>query len=545
MTNINKYKPRYTLSYLTKSKVWPYKDSYLRNFFRIRARWVKPKGKVQKYIIVAKNRKWTEARNFFRPNSIRIDKKLIFGKSAYGRPQSASRRYNNLFYIKQKLRSFYGKVKEATFLNLFKTHKMRMAMQTNSFFNSLESRLDRIFFRIRLLPTVFACHQFIHYNGLEINNKLEKSPRKEVKIGDVVTVPAIAWITFYWHIYYRIYYRRWGRYIFKRRLIKKVNKILSLNFNIKGYIKKNPLSIYKKTISRTKDIYIPKVKAKYFINKLTNLIEFFEEFIVSNKDLNVKRDTTLILESGITNLVITNNMKVFDKFSAILVKLREKLDAIKDKKEIDIIEKEVEELQQLFIKVKQYQKLYINSFLFSEWKEEYQQKIKKSIQGRVRNKDHRREDISISNKAWKVQRTKEAQKVKRTRKPEKQHIWRNKRLTSKWNKLSVKRNIDLNWDQIRSNVVGQSFSMKGDQTTLIRLFWNIVKKAKRKQITTRLKPVHFFIPSYVQVDFRTLSFIKIGSTTYKDIHYPFQISLSKTYSFYKSQGFLSAFLYLC
>lgn len=57
-------------------------------------------------------------------------------------------------------------------------------------------------------------------------------------------------------------------------------------------------------------------------------------------------------------------MKVFDKFSAILVKLREKLDAIKDKKEIDIIEKEVEELQQLFIKVKQYQKLYINSFLF-------------------------------------------------------------------------------------------------------------------------------------------------------------------------------------
>jgi hypothetical protein len=57
-------------------------------------------------------------------------------------------------------------------------------------------------------------------------------------------------------------------------------------------------------------------------------------------------------------------------------------------------------------------------------------------------------------------------------------------------------------------------------------------------MTTRLKPVHFFIPSYVQVDFRTLSFIKIKSPMYKDIHYPFQISLSKTYSFYKSQGFL-------
>jgi ribosomal protein S4 len=67
-----------------------------------------------------------------------------------------------------------------------------MSVQTSSFFISLESRLDRLFFRMRLLPTVFACHQFIHYNGLEINNQLEKSPRKEIKIGDVVTVPTIA-----------------------------------------------------------------------------------------------------------------------------------------------------------------------------------------------------------------------------------------------------------------------------------------------------------------------------------------------------------------
>ena len=67
-----------------------------------------------------------------------------------------------------------------------------MSVQTSSFFISLESRLDRLFFRMRLLPTVFACHQFIHYNGLEINNQREKSPRKEIKIGDVVTVPTIA-----------------------------------------------------------------------------------------------------------------------------------------------------------------------------------------------------------------------------------------------------------------------------------------------------------------------------------------------------------------
>jgi hypothetical protein len=126
------------------------------------------------------------------------------------------------------------------------------------------------------------------------------------------------------------------------------------------------MSIYKQNVSRTKNRYIPKFKSKYYINKLTNLIGFFEKFIVSNKDLNVKGDTTLILESGITNLVIAENTKVLNRFSAILVKLREKLDAVKDKKYINVLEKEIEELQQLFLKVKQYQKLYINSFFFSE-----------------------------------------------------------------------------------------------------------------------------------------------------------------------------------
>jgi ribosomal protein S4 len=47
-----------------------------------------------------------------------------------------------------------------------------------------------IFFRRRLLPTVYACHQFIHHQGLEINNRIEKSPRAQVRIGDMVGVPA-------------------------------------------------------------------------------------------------------------------------------------------------------------------------------------------------------------------------------------------------------------------------------------------------------------------------------------------------------------------
>jgi ribosomal protein S4 len=95
----------------------------------------------------------------------------------------------SLFHIKQKLRQFHGKLTENKFRIRFKTHKTNVASNSNSFFVNLESRLDLIFFRIRLLPTVFACHQFIIYNGLEINSKLEKSPSYQLKIGEIVSVP--------------------------------------------------------------------------------------------------------------------------------------------------------------------------------------------------------------------------------------------------------------------------------------------------------------------------------------------------------------------
>ena len=54
----------------------------------------------------------------------------------------------------------------------------------------------------------------------------------------------------------------------------------------------------------------------------------------------------------------------------------------------------------------------------------------------------------------------------------------------------------------------------------------------------RRKSVHFFIPSYLQIDFRTLRAVKIQSPSLEDIYYSFRISLPKVYSFYQAQGFL-------
>jgi len=65
----------------------------------------------------------------------------------------------------------------------------------------------------------------------------------------------------------------------------------------------------------------------------------------------------------------------------------------------------------------------------------------------------------------------------------------------------------------------------------------IKKKRVRIKKYIRIKGIHFFIPKYFQINFRTLSIMKRGSASQKDIYYPFRRSLAAVYSFYISKGF--------
>lgn len=111
-------------------------------------------------------------------------------KKAFGRP--FKRRYRNRFYAKQQLRLFHGEVKESVFRIFFQNHLSAITSRSNSFFSALESRLDMVFFRRRLFPTIFACRQFITHQGLEVNSGVEKSPRALIRTGDMIAVPEVA-----------------------------------------------------------------------------------------------------------------------------------------------------------------------------------------------------------------------------------------------------------------------------------------------------------------------------------------------------------------
>jgi len=75
------------------------------------------------------------------------------------------------------------------------------------------------------------------------------------------------------------------------------------------------------------------------------------------------------------------------------------------------------------------------------------------------------------------------------------------------------------------------------RTKLRRFYFKKYKKSVQSKKRIRLKGVHFCIPAYLQIDFRTLRVIKVQSPSEEEIFYPFRISLPKRYSFYRAKGF--------
>ncbi len=57
MAQVTIYKPRYAIAYKSKSKVWPYKNAYLRRFYALRARRMRRGGLFRRCVLVATSRK--------------------------------------------------------------------------------------------------------------------------------------------------------------------------------------------------------------------------------------------------------------------------------------------------------------------------------------------------------------------------------------------------------------------------------------------------------------------------------------------------------
>ena len=444
----HKYKPRHYIPFITKSKLSLYKNSFLRGIYSIRSRQIKRSGNFKRIVMVATSRKWREIRRRFNPaNKIAFKyTSLRSGSSTYGRPSIFKRRYRENFYKKQQFRLFYGKFKEDTLRIIIKNHKIVAIAQTSMFFSLLESRLDMMFFRRRLLPTIYSCHQFIHHFGLELNNKTENCPQRRVKVGDIITISPIFWRYIYTNLFERIYWRRWGMFVRGRRRLKKFKKMMYL---VKQFTQKN------------KALYV----------KSQNKVPY------SFKSFDFTEDLTLF-----TNRVLSH---------------KEQVDTIANTKgkrntQLDTWKKRVESVQ--ISKLKIYQQLKLTSYL-------------------------RKNYLPRIYRFFKLNGVKGQAQIERFNK-------RREQLHSK--------NVET---QDKDNFFQYTKHIINNRKYLFRLKTKYIKKIKRKKKINRLKSVHFYIPKYRQIDYRTLSVIKVETQKESNIYFPFRISLNKVYAFYRSKGY--------
>jgi len=507
MLKKNVYKPRYKIAFQSKNKIWPYKSSRLRRFFNIRGRKIVRRGEFKREVLVSNNMKWTVARRYIRPYM--------------RRRRATKRRFRDAFYNKQKLRVFYGKIREQAFRKIFQKYLISSVNRNKGFFSSLERRIDIFFFRMRLLPTIFACHQYIHHHGILINKFVEHSPNTLVSTGDIISIRTTEWKPLFWYMHDRLFYRAYGKGIsFKR----KYNIIKKKTWKLRRWIKK------------AKWIYNLKKKRLYIklliLNRKEQFLLFFSDFLDKLYDLSY-------------NKIAFNSPELKHLADLQLIRLT-KLYAL-------YLKVFAREFKSGFLHKKRYRKLrkvhpkkirYIYKILFHTLGAIINLYLQYNfLYMQLRLEEFRFYIFLLS-----------AIKGKK---------FKGRKLSDEFY-LNLKE--DLEEDLISKNYISRHkiikyyslFFRKTLKKYRIRRYYKYVKKLKheiprahtltyflinrhykklRKKRTPRLKFVHWAIPSYMHVDFRTMRALLLYPPKINEIHYSFKCSLMKIAAFYKRLGY--------
>ncbi len=113
---------------------------------------------------------------------------------AYGPGQHGQRRKSKIsdfglqLRAKQKLKGYYGNLTEKQFSRIYEEAARRKGNTSENLIALLESRLDAIVYRAKLVPTPFAARQFVNHGHLTVNGRRVNIPSYRVKVGEVVQV---------------------------------------------------------------------------------------------------------------------------------------------------------------------------------------------------------------------------------------------------------------------------------------------------------------------------------------------------------------------
>ena len=134
----------------------------------------------------------------------KIDRRM--GENIWGRPKSPVNRreygpgqhgqgrkgklsdFGIQLRAKQKLKGYYGNISEKQFRRIYAEAVRQRGDTSEKLIGLLESRLDAVVYRAKLVPTVFAARQFVNHGHVTVNGKRVNIPSYQVRDGDVVEV---------------------------------------------------------------------------------------------------------------------------------------------------------------------------------------------------------------------------------------------------------------------------------------------------------------------------------------------------------------------
>ena len=523
---MNVYKPRYKIAFQAKSKIWPYKDSRLRRFFNIRGRKLVRRGFFKRYVVVLNNMKWTIARRYIRP---------------YMRRRTAARRrFRNAFYSKQQLRAFHGKIKEEKFRNFFRKYLTHGVNRNMSFYAALERRLDIFFFRMRLFPTIFACHQYILHHGVILNKGIERCPSALVRPGDILTISTEHWHAIYHYIKERIMYRVHG----KRRMLKrKYTRLKKKTWWTRSALRATALARYILKKRKHLDIFLIKRRIKFFEVFQLLLTQTYLLIDTSVKDKSFVKKIALKLYLQLHSVYLS-----FKKFM-YLEKKRRKFFYIqwlkfrfKFVKIVKSWKQKKKGLNLTKLRARN-NKMYLHFiYLLKSISSTYLNWLSIMLQLRLEELKYyyflfiSLKENSISTKLKLKLLVKQRKKFLILQSA---YIRKNiityyqlffRRFFKFETRKSFYKDISIYINETKTTIKKRVPNGNSLTYFLIRRRFRI----RRSKRIPRLKQVHWAIPKYIHFDVRTLRAVFLYSPAEKEIHYSFKCSLPKIVSFYKS-----------
>ncbi|RST66223.1 30S ribosomal protein S4 [Candidatus Aquarickettsia rohweri] len=96
--------------------------------------------------------------------------------------------YGTQLIAKQKLKKYYGDIRERQFKSIYKEASRRKGDTGENLIGLLESRLDAFVYRSKFVSTMFSSRQFITHKHVKVNGKVVNIPSYVLKINDVVEV---------------------------------------------------------------------------------------------------------------------------------------------------------------------------------------------------------------------------------------------------------------------------------------------------------------------------------------------------------------------